>query len=389
MKNFSLFSLFSIGLVLTGCKGNQGQFTQLSELEEAPFQEALESRVKEVTIEAKIGRKKALATDSGQVGQNGLKEDTAENSMEETTVSVTVVDVIIKPRTRPGDGKGLQKKDDCQCEKTVEKKAETKGRRGRKHAEKRDIHFYIGSAPGFCLNSFANKTYRQGFLSYLNDLNWWFSHSVFSSVENSPGYLEFDGRYLNSSHRTHKRKWEGVTVLHKRTQFYEDVFAYTVTPFVPVGDSFYHNHSADTKDSMISYDAPQRPLENKNGGDNPLAGLDDLLTKGYDVMRPETLADVFIITNQFPDYAPEEIDAFLNKHANLRIHGLLPKPALFKKTSLGSLQDLIEKTEGTSNQLCSDKNIGPKLAEIVADKNWTQKQKAAGTAREKSNNCGC
>ena len=405
MKDFSLFSLITTGLVLAGCTGNQSQLTHLSELEDPPFQEALESRVEEEVVETKIGRKKALSTDSGQIGQNGFKddEDTPEETSAETDPKdgtvvgvITVVDVIIKPRSQPVADEGKPatgQGDDCLCKESEEKKVastDKKGRRGRKHGEKRDIHFYIGNAPGFCLNTFAKNTYQKGFLSHLNDLNWWFSHSLFSAGENPPGYLEYDGRYLNSSRRTHKRRWEGLTVLHKGVQFYEDVFSYTVTPFVDGGGSFYLNHTSSARDSMITYDAPHRTAANKGGKDDPLAGLNDLLTEGYDVMRADTLADVFIVTNQFPDYTPEEIDAFLKTHANLRIHNLLPSPTIFKKTKLGSLKDLVEKTKGTSNHLCSNKNIGPTLAEIVADKNWTEKQKAVQqTARDKKKNCSC
>ena len=379
MKNFSLLSLFTIGLALAGCKGNQGQFTQLSELEDPPFQEALESRVEEVVVETKIGRKKAMATDSGQVGQNGFKEedtveeatagDTAiEENTDAHTAITTVVDITIRPRSRSVPGADKQKRRDRRSMK-------------KNRVEQRDIHFYIGRAPAHCLNTFAQDTYSKGFLSLLNDLSWRFSHSRFSAGENPPGYLEFDGKYLNDSKRTRKRRWEGVTVLHKRIQFYEDIFAYTVTPFVSNG--FYHGHiTAHGPDSLISYDAPQWTDKNRGGEDNPLAGLNDLLTEGYGAFRPGVFADVFIVTNQFPGYTPEEIDNFLKQHSNLRIHGLIPGPEIFQKTDIGSLRDLIEKTKGTFNHLCGNDFIGPKLAEIVADKNWSSEQEEKPKARE-------
>ena len=205
------------GLLLIGCTGGQDtQFTQLSELEDPPFQEALESRLEQETAETRIGRKKALTTEPGQVGENAFKQEETGTVETETTVTDTIVtdeeweilvDVTVEAR-RVGGTTSTTTTTTTEAEATVEagaqqveaqvsddsecKVVESTGEKKVKISwEKVDIHFYIdGQGKAWCSNKFVRNTYRKGFLEHLAHLDWWFSHSVFSSGENQPGHLD-------------------------------------------------------------------------------------------------------------------------------------------------------------------------------------------------------
>lgn len=382
-----------ISFLLVGCTGGQDTQFTLSELEDPPFQKALESRVEETTAEEKIGRKKVLSTEKGQIGQNAFKEEG--NTVEETdTDEPEVITPIAETET---DEMSV-----CECQAVAQTEVKTEEmeegrteRRKRRRKEKVDIHFYIGFNEGIgrhilsgfnnnpCSNNkFVLNTYRKGFLSHLEDLNWQFSHSLFSAGSNIPNYLEWDGRYVKPPHQSHKRKFDAQTVLTQDFQYYEDIFSYTITPFIPGGDSFYLNHSSNGRENTISYDAPEYTASNKGGSKDPLAGLNDLLTNKYEAIRDKSRVEVFIITDTFPDYASEQVDAFLAEHEKLRVHALYNS----SNSKTGSLAEIIEKTEGTTHSLCGDRNIGPKLAEIIKDKDWTRKQEEVAAVKT---GCGC
>lgn len=392
MKYFIILT----GLLLTGCTGGQDtQFTQLSELEDPPFQEALESRLEQETTESRIGRKKALTTESGQVGENAFKEDgqegreTAEAEAEATVTDTTVtdekrditVDLTVEARrsgttstttttTTTTTAKAeAQVSDGSDCT-VVESTgtSEATGKKVKMYQEKVDIHFYIDNnrSKAYCSNEFVKNTYRKGFLEHLGHLDWWFSHSVFSPGENRPGYLEMDGRLVSAIHRTRKRRSSSQTVMTKHFQFFEDIFAYTVSPFTSSGSSFYVNHSTAARDNTILYDAPEYDHRiHKDGKEDPLVGLNDILTSKYEVIRNGSRVEVFVVTDKFPDYSEEDVNEFLNAHKNLRVHVLYKS----SQNKLGSLVELIERTGGSINKLCGgNKNIGPDLAKAIAQK---------------------
>ena len=395
MKYFIILT----GLLLIGCGGGQDtQFTSLSELEEPPFQEALESRLELETTETRIGRKKALTTEKGQVGENAFKQDEGETvttvTTEETTTDETewdvTVDVTVEAK-QTGQGATtttsttttaeaaagaevqteavVSAESDCKAVSSDEAgaKKERDGTKRIYRQENVDIHFYIsGKGRAYCSNQFVRATYNKGFLSHLGNLNWQFSHSVFSSGENVPGYLELDGRTVNAGHRPWKRKSNSQTVLTKNFQYYEDIFAYTVLPFLQSGSSFYVNHSTAAGDSTIWYDAPEYDHNiHKDGDEDPLTGLDDLLTNKHGVIRKNSHVEVFVVVNKFPNYSQEEVENFINAHENLRVHALYKS----SQNKIGSLADIVEKTGGSINKLCGgNKNIGPELAEIIKQK---------------------
>ena len=408
MKYFIILT----GLLLAGCTGGQDtQFTQLSDLEEAPFQEALESRVEQETAELKIGRKKNLSTEQGQVGENAFKDDETGVVTEETTVTETTqttdetdieVDVIVDVRTKgkktstttteataTAQVKTAVDTEDCVSETTVKKTDTKKKKKGKKkiYVKTRDIHFYIG--PGGwnksnCFNRFVQNTYRKGFLVHLKGVDWRFSHSLFSSAENSPGYLEHNGRYVGEIHRAFQRKTDYKTVLTKNFQYYEDIFAYTITPFVQHGGSFYVNHSTAARDNTIQYDAPKYDHKiHKDGGDDPLVGLDNLLTNKYDgaIRHKSQVVEVFVASDKFPNYSPEDIRDFLKEHKRVRIHALY----VSSQAKIGSLPELVEKTGGSIHHLCGgNKNIGPELAEVIKQKPKNRKSKKKKCKKKKN-----
>ena len=382
-----------IGFLLIGCTGGQDtQFTQLSDLEEPPFQQALESRVVKETAEAKIGRKKVLARGEGQIGQNAFKEE--DKTVEETEAEIMEETTIVEIQT--------EETQMCECqavaqtEVQVEETGEDHSRK-RRRKEKVDIHFYFGFNEGIgwhilsslnhgsCFNKFARNTYKKdkGLLSNLKDLNWQFSHSLFSAGSNPPNNLEFDGHYVKPLHQTHKRRFDPQTVLTQRFQHYEDIFSYTISRFIAGGDSFYLDHPSNGREHTISYDAPEYTSSNKDGSKDPLAGLNDLLTNKYEAIRDKSRVEVFVITDSFPGYAQEQVEAFLAAHEKLRVHALYTSA----KSKAGSLAEIVEKTEGTTHSLCvNNKNIGPTLAEIIKDKDWTRKQEEKAAATQ---GCGC
>ena len=241
-----------------------------------------------------------------------------------------------------------------------------------------DMHFYIGwiswTKPTFwhaisnsfanCQNKFARHISQKGFLSHLNSLDWQFSHSLFSAGEGRPGYLERDARYVPEPHCPSKRRCPSATVLNKHFAFYGDIFAYTLTPAMEGGNSFYVGHIiSPQKDSTIRYDTPKYIHSIHKGGlENPLPGLDDLLTNKYEAIRPGSRVEVFVMTDYFPKYPEEEVDEFIKKYRSVRFH-LLSSHS--QSSFLGSLRDMVEKSGGAAKQLCSNKNIGPELAEIV------------------------
>ena len=150
-------------------------------------------------------------------------------------------------------------------------------------------------------------------------------------------------------------------------QYFEDIFAYTVTPFTSNGVSFYHGHyTTDARDNTIWYDAPEYDHKiHKNGKEDPLTGLDDLLTNKYGVIRNGSRVEVFVVTDKFPNYSEEDVKEFLNAHKKLRVHALYKS----SQNKLGSLVELVEETGGSINKLCGgNKNIGPELAEAIAQK---------------------
>ena len=200
MKNYILI-LF--GLFLVNCKSDPTQFTPDSELERPPLRRDLEARLR-----SRGGNDPAvdLIIQSGQAGQSsGQAGQSSEN----------------------------------RCKKCIDKV---------------DMHFYIGfnsfSKLSFsealfsnfteCLNKFARYTYRGGFLSHLKSVDWQFSHSMFSSGSNQPGYLENDGYHVPEIHRSHARKSTSQYALTKRFANYEDIFTYTLTRFDYPGPSFYN-----------------------------------------------------------------------------------------------------------------------------------------------------
>ena len=395
MKYFILLT----GLLLIGCGGGQDtQFTSLSELEEPPFQEALESRLELETAETRIGRKKALTTEPGQVGENAFKQDeegtgTAETKVTDTTVTDEewdiYVDVTVEARrsgttstttTATAEAEATaeagtqqveaQVSDDSDCT-VVESKgtgaSEATGGKIKIYQEKVDIHFYIDNPyKAYCSDKFVRNTYRKGFLEHLGHLDWWFSHSVFSPGENRPGRLEMDGRLVSAIHRARKRRSSSKTVMTKHFQYIEDIFAYTVAPFTSSGSSFYVNHSTAAGDNTIWHDAPEYDHKiHKNGKEDPLAGLDDILTNKYGVIRKGSRVEVFVVADKFPNYSEEDVKDFLNAHKNLRVHALYKS----SQNKIGSLADIVEKTGGSINKLCGgNKNIGPDLAEAIAQK---------------------
>ena len=329
-----LYILILLGIFLTSC-GDEGiHFTPGSELDDPPFRRDLESRLR----------------DREEEGPGSAEGD-------------TIVDLIIRTRQSgesPSAGVGGHCKN---CRSKV------------------DIHFYIGfngwTKPTFwhslwqafpnCLNKFARYTNRKGFLEHLQDLDWQFSHSLFSSGTNQPGYLEYDGKHIAEVHRTRKRRYTPQFVLNRRFAGYEDIFTFTLHAFNSAGDSFYHNHTcAKPADCQIQYDAPKyNPEINKGGLEDPLAGLSDILTNKYGAIRTGSRVEIFIATDYFPDYSDKDIRNFAKKYRGVRIH-LLSSHSQSK--FLGSLRDIARKTGGTVNQLCSDINIGPKLAKIVRSK---------------------
>lgn len=321
MKNYILI-LF--GLFLVSCESDHTQFTLDSELEETPFRRDLEARL-----------------------QSRGGDDPA-------------VNLIIQAGQEAGQSSGKR------CSKCMDKV---------------DMHFYIGfnsfSKPSFvhalfggfteCLNKFARYTYREGFLSHLKSLDWQFSHSMFSSGKNQPGYLEYDGYHVSEIHRSHARKSTSQYALTKRFVNYEDIFTYTLTRFDYPGPSFYTPPShCEGADCELWYDAPKYNSEINDGGlENPLAGLSDILTNKYGVIRPGSRVEIFIITDYFPSYTDKVIGNFAKKYRGVRIH-LLSSHSQSKY--LGSLRDIARKTGGTVHQLCGDSGIGPKLAKIVRRK---------------------
>ena len=313
------YILILFGLFLVSCEGDHTQFISGSELEEAPFRENSESRLR-------------------SLGGND-----------------PVVDLIIQGN-QPGQSAGKN------CKKCINKV---------------DMHFYIGFnstsiLPFFaaltsnfreCLNRFSRYTYTGGFLSHLKSLDWQFSHSMFSSGSNQPGYLEYDGYHVSGPHRSHARKSTPQYALTKRFVNYEDIFTYTLSRF-DTGPSFYTTPShCEGADCKLWYDAPQYNSDINGGGmENPLAGLSDILTNKYGVIRSGSRVEIFVITDSFPSYTDKEIIDFTKKYQGVRIH-LLSSHSQSKY--LGSLRDIARKTGGTVHQLCSDSGIGPKLARIV------------------------
>ena len=360
-----LIPLFAGALLwLTACDNDGTQFTSLSEMEAPPFEQALESRVNQETVEEKIGRKKDLSSADGAVGQNAFKRDV------EIDISLN-----IRESEKPVTGKGSGKKTKPKTAgghtgsrgKGTKRHAGHKARHGKK--TKVDIHFYINPLGiKYCLNTFARTVYKTGFLSHLNHLSWRFSHSVFTDGENPPGNLEFDGQSVSDPKRAFKRKSIPQTVLTKRFRFYEDIFAYTVTPFTErAADPIYVTHNFDSKkDGLIQYDAPVYPtnysvLSKKLP--SVLDGLDDLLTQKYDAIRDDSRVEVFILTGAFPEYTDEDIENFTSRHKRVRIHHL--KPTNNKESD--ALIKLSETTGGATEPLCQDENIGLRLTEIVTN----------------------
>lgn len=403
------YFIILIGLSLIGCAGGQDtQFTQLSELEPSPFKKALESRLEQETTETKIGRKKKLSTEKGQVGENAFKqEETITEAEAEVTVELTVgaeSEKTTAPAVAETDksekSEKSEKKSSAATEtsattvtvsataeasaevstkqdSSVKCKADKSGKTGKKQGrkwmkEKVDIHFYIDSRKTTslieCSNEFAADAYDKGFLSHLPNLNWQFSYSVFSSGSNEPGYLEFDGAHVPEVHRARARRSTAQTVLTQRFAYYEDIFSYTIAPFY-TGDHFYMGMSHDNK-STVYHDAP---YQDAGKGKNPLVGLHDLLTKKYDgaIRSSSSRIEVFVIANKFPGYPSEDIAAFLNAHKKLRVHVLYKK----SQKSLGSLVELVKRTGGSLNKLCGNENIGPKLAKVIQQNSVAPKKK--------------
>ena len=319
-RQMKTYTLILLGLLLAGCTDQGIQFTPS---DDAPFREDLENR---------------LSSEGG----DGSGDD--------------MIDWIIN--TKGADGS----QGDCeQCSKV-------------------DLHFYIGfigwTTPTVwhtvantfsnCRNKFAKHTYRKGFLSHLQNLNWQFSHSMFSSGKNQPGYLEFNGDYVEPSHRAYKKKSQPQSIMNRSFPFYEDIFSYTLTRFSPAGDSFYSSHPSSAREHIISYDAPKFNYSiNKNGLADPLAGLSDLLDNRYGAIREGSRVEIFIVTDTFPDYSEKELNSFIDKYKGVRIHLLSSHP---QSRYLGGLVDLAEQTGGAAQHLCKNKNIGPELAEIVKHK---------------------
>lgn len=252
---------------------------------------------------------------------------------------------------------------------------------GCEQCSKVDLHFYIGFiswtkpstgqaiAQTFtnCRNKFAKHTYREGFLTHLNNLNWQFSHSLFSSGKNEPGYLEFQGEYVEPFHRVYKRKSKPQSIMNQNFSFYEDIFSYTLTRYSEAGDSFYPGYMQNTKHPSISYDAPKYNHSiNRNGLTDPLAGLSDILDNRYGAIREGSRVEIFVVADYFPDYPEQELQDFISKYSGVRIHLLSSHPQ--NNGFLGNLIDLAEQTGGAAKHLCENNNIGPELAEIVKHK---------------------
>ena len=309
-------------LLPTACggRGENTQFTRTAELDDIPFQEDVESRL----------RKR----------RGGEK-----------TEADTIIDLIIKSERTGSGGQGSMV----------------------------DMHFYIGGGSwnnGFmylittsfaaCQNRFAQHISQKGFLSHLESLDWQFSHSLFSAGQNRIGDLERNGERVPAPHRPFKRKRPGVTVLNKHFAFYGDVFIYTLTPALE-HTRLYSNHTlSPQRDRTIEYDAPKHIHSIHKGGlDNPLPGLDDILTNKYGAIRSGSRVEVFVVTDYFPEYPEEEIDDFISRYKGVRVH-LLSSHS--QSGFLGSLRDMVEKSGGAAKQLCSNKNIGPELAEIILNR---------------------
>ena len=316
---FALLVLLPLFPTACGKPDKKTQFIGPTDLEDIPFEENVESRI----------RKKA--------GQGGEK-----------TEADAIIDLIIKGKGAAGSGNNRV-----------------------------DMHFYIGgiswnkttiwqalgNAFINCQNKFARHISQKGFLSHLKNLDWRFSHSLFSAGEGRIGALERNGKIVPEPLRPFKIKRTPVTVLNKHFAFYGDVFIYTLTPAVE-NSVLYANHTiSPQKDRTIQYDAPEYIHNTHKGGlDNPLPGLDDILTNKYEVIRDGSRVEVFVVTDYFPTYSEEEIDSFIGKHKSVRFH-LLSSHS--QSGFLGSLRDMVEKSGGAAKQLCSNKNIGPELAEIV------------------------
>ena len=240
-----------------------------------------------------------------------------------------------------------------------------------------DIHFYIGShkpelsfsslsSPSFniCLHNFGKHTKKTGFLSLLKGWDWQFSHSRFSASEGKPLPLERDGRYVSNPYRPSQFRNPQETVLKPHWPFPDDVFSFTLAPLIN-GSSLYIGHiTSPQKDSTIYYDAPLYDHSiHRDGRKNPLVGLDDLLTNKYSAIRSKSQVEIFVATNHFPPYSPEDIQTFLKRHKGTRIHLLSSNPA--NTGDLGALIEIVQKSKGTANSLCSDEKIGLKLAEII------------------------
>ena len=329
MKFYTFIIL--LGLFFAGCGDQSTQFTRTSELDDGPFRRDLEARIK---------------------NRGGTVSD-----------GDTIVDLIIKAKGSAGSSSSSNGK---KCEKCPDKV---------------DIHFYVGftsfKKPTFwhtvwntfpsCLNKFAKYTHRKGFLSHLKTLNWQFTYSMFSSGKNQPGYLEFDGRHVPEVHRAFKRKSTHQFILNRSFSYYESIFTYTLTRYNSAGDSFYVNHNcSNPADCTIWYDAPKYDHAiNKGGLEDPLAGLDDILTNKYGAIRANSRVEVFVVTDTFPDYTDKEIRSFTKKYKGVRVH-LLSSHSQSK--FLGSLRDIAQAMGGEVKQLCSHEDIGPELAKIIKRK---------------------
>ena len=226
---------------------------------------------------------------------------------------------------------------------------------------------YFKSRFKTCLRGFAKQAFEANFLDRLQDLDWQFSHSSFSSKTNKPHLLEHEGHFVKAM--TKEGKVKQVAVLEKGVYKAREIFSHTLAPLF--GDNTYHFSKYGWNVTLprddVYYDAPSVSRLNHDGAVDPLPGLDDLLTNKYGAVREGSRVEVFVLTDHFAGYSDEVVQDFLKKHPNVTIHLLHHEgdKSVEGEYELGALPQLVEGTQGTVHSLCGDEDLIDKLVSLL------------------------